>query len=219
MDLNKCQSKIPEDLKKTLGREYFSEFIEALENIPFVVNLLSSDRSFAKDQPKDDWGKIIVDIKNPHLLEDMDYFRQAAITFEALGQYTSILPNAHIGSEYVKFWKEEARRCRDGYIRESDGEWVTGLNYFYWNYSPILKVGDDETGLGVRIEGFPNPYDGDYLYYHYIENCRRAGKHGNVLKARGKGYSYKGGSGLAKYFKLGDRQTPKLPSGNSQFLL
>jgi len=212
---NRCQSRVPDDLKKTLGKEFYSEFLEVLGAIPFISDMINSGRPRVKDTAKDAAGRVIVDLESPHILEDMDYFREAAITFDATGKYTNILPNGHPGSEYVKFWTEEARRCRIGMMRK-DGEWVTGLNYFYWNYSPILLVGDEEddtvekgTELAVRIEGFPKPWDGDYLYFHYIEKCRRAGKHGNVLKARGRGYSFKGGSGLAKYFKLGDRHSPK----------
>jgi hypothetical protein len=33
-------------------------------------------------------GKVRVDFANPHILEDMDYFRQAAIHFEEHGQFT-----------------------------------------------------------------------------------------------------------------------------------
>jgi len=208
MKFNKTQSEVPKDLKDILGREFFGEFMEVLEDIPYISNLISSDRRRVIDMPKDDYGKIIVDVENPHILENMDYFREAAITFKETGKYTNLVPNSHPNSEYYRFWQEEARRCREGMIRE-DGEWITGLNYFYWNYSPILKVGEDDTELAVKVRGFPNPWDGDYAYYHYIEKCRRSGKHGNVLKARGRGYSYKGGSGLAKYFKLGDRHTPR----------
>ena len=208
MELNKVQSKIPENLQKELGREFFTEFMDYIDSIPFIYNLIKKDRRYIKDMPKDDKGRVIVSLENPHILENMDYFREAATTFESIGKYTQLLPNSYPNSEYVKFWKEEGRRCREGLIRD-DGEWISGLNYFYWNYSPILLVGDDSEGMGVRVEGFPNPWDGDYLYFHYLEKCRREGKHAFFLKARGRGHSYKAGSILAKIFKLGDRQTPE----------
>jgi hypothetical protein len=34
----------------------------------------------------------------------------------------------------MKWLQEEVRRCWYGYVRESDGEWVTGNMYFYLNY-------------------------------------------------------------------------------------
>lgn len=162
----------------------------------------------AKDLPRDSRGRIKVDIVNPHILEDMDYFRQAAIHFEKFKKYTNLYPNSHPTSSYYKFWKEEARRCRDGYIRESDGEWVPGAYYFYLNYSPIRK---SVTSVGSRkadrIKGFPDVYDGDYLFFHYVEQAKEAGQHAGMLKKRGAGFSYKAGSGLARIFEVGDTST------------
>jgi hypothetical protein len=162
--------------------------------------------------PKDDKGKAIVDIINPHLLEDTDYFRSAALHFEQHGCYTLLPVNSHPLSEYRKFWAEEARRCREGYVRE-DGEWITGYHYFYLNYSPILLVSQSASGHNVRVDGFPRFWDGDYLYFHYIEQARGKGRHTNCLKTRGRGYSFKGRSQLAKVFILGDRE--KSPEDNN----
>lgn len=208
MDLNYTQTLINDELKKHLDKDVYSNLIDALENIEFARRIISPTRGFAKDRPKDIFGKIIVDIVNPHILEDMDYFRPAMLTYEKNESYTNLTPNAHPMSEYSKFWMEEAKRCREGLVRESDGEWITGLNYFYWNYSPILKSVTREDGRTVRISKFPDIWDGDYLYFHYIEQARTAQKHGNVLKSRGKGFSYKGAGILGKFFILGDRQDP-----------
>jgi hypothetical protein len=92
-------------------------------------------------------------------------------------------------------------------IRESDGEWISGYYYFYLNYSPILKV--QTTGnskMAARIKGFPNVYDGDYLFFHYLEQARNQGKHTATLKKRGSGFSFKGGSKLARNFILGETE-------------
>ena len=52
--------------------------------------------------------------------------------------YTFLKPNSNPNSEYRKFWDEERRRCWEGYVRESDGEWVTGMLYWFLNYCPML---------------------------------------------------------------------------------
>jgi len=47
-------------------------------------------RGYAKDRERDDDGKIIVDVTKPHILEDMDFFRERALYFEKHGKYTKI---------------------------------------------------------------------------------------------------------------------------------
>lgn len=112
--------------------------------------------------------------------------------------------------EYIEFWDREAERCLNGY--EIDGVRITGYHYFYLNYCPIpsLDVSSigDNTNLynnensAVKVEGFPRFWDGDYYYYHAVEIARRLGKHLIVIKARGKGYSHKNSSMLARNFHL-----------------
>jgi len=208
-NFNKYQTQIDENLLKSLSKEEKTLLFEYVDNIKLIENLISVDRLYAKDLPKDNLGRVKVDITNPHILEDIDYFRQPAIAHEKTGKYTDLHPNSHPQSEYAKFWEEEARRCREGYVRESDGEWITGLNYFYWNYSPILlSEKHPTTGKEIKVRKFPKPWDGDYLFFHYVEQAGVAGKHCNILKTRGRGFSYKGGAIDAKVFILGDRHEP-----------
>ena len=128
------------------------EIIDLVESIEMLHWMIQPNevRGYAKDKPKDKDGKIIVDITKPHVLEDMDYFRQPAIHFQKYGKYTNLYPNPHPKSEYRKFWDEEIRRCKEGYVRESDGEWIPGYYYFYLNYFPIMRT--KETGEGKRAE-------------------------------------------------------------------
>lgn len=202
---NKYQTKLTRELLEELPKEVKADLIEAIEHIPFILNMSSKDRRYASDCEKDEEGKIIVDITNPHILEDMDYFRPAALHYQKYGNYTNIYPSRAPNGAYKKFWKEEARRCREGYIRESDGEWISGYYYFYLNYSRIQKVEVKEgSKRGDRISEFPNVYDGDYLFFHYLERARNEGKHTATLKKRGSGFSFKGGSKLARNFVLGE---------------
>jgi hypothetical protein len=98
------------------------------------------------------------------------------------------------------FWKEELRRWKYGLVRPSDGEWVPGQLYFYWNYSPIWLVEIVKTEnkgkkqKGERVRKFPKPWLGDYLFYHYMQQARDGGMHGKLLKTRGVGFSFKMGA-------------------------
>ncbi len=203
MELNKYQSKITDELRESLPKEVYENLIEYMSTIKFIKNLTAPEhiRGFAKDRPKSETyndGRIEVDITNPHILEDMDFFRERAIFFDKNGRYTNISPNSNPKSEYAEFWKEELRRWKYGLVRESDGEWIPGELYFYWNYSPIWIVKtvarSDDGAQGERIRKFPKPWLGDYLYFHYTSKAKRIGKHGKVLKTRGIGFSFKNAS-------------------------
>lgn len=204
---NKVQSPhslIEEIDDKAVGKEIRAEVIEALNSIQFLKNLVSPTRRYVKDMEKDENGKIIVDITNPHILENMDYFRGPAKFYEDHRTYTRLVRNGHPLSAYAQYWKEERRKCLEGVVRE-DGEWIPGDYYWYLNYSPIMVTRvNEKTKKASRVEAFPDIYDGDYLYYHYKDKARARGKHGSVLKKRGAGFSFKGGSKLARAFILGD---------------
>lgn len=205
MELNKYQSPITDELKESLPKEVYENLIEYISTVKFIKNLIAPEhiRGFAKDRPISqlyDDNRIEVDITNPHILEDMDYFRERAIFFERNGKYTNLSPNSNPKSEYAEFWKEELRRWKYGLVRESDGEWIPGELYFYWNYSPIWLVetvatsGKGERSQGERKRKFPKPWLGDYLYFHYTCRAKRLGKHGKILKTRGIGFSFKNAS-------------------------
>lgn len=196
---NKYQTQLTEELLDSLPREVKTELLEIINDIPFVANLIAPEeaRGFAKDRPHDENGKVIVDLTNPHILEDMNYFRQAAIHHEKYGCYTLLHTNSNPKSDFHLFWKEEARRWREGLIRPSDGEWIPGYYYFYLNYSPIWineEAGKDKGKKkikGTRKRKFPRIWLGDYLFFHYLSQARENGQHGKNLKARGVGASFK----------------------------
>lgn len=222
LDFNSCQTSISEQEWKDLDREVRIELTEALDSIEFIKLLTNKNRKYVVDRPKDSKGRVVVDIAEPHILEDVDFFRQAGIQFKKTGNYTDHYPNSHPRSQFYLFWQEEAKRCREGYVREYDGEWIPGDYYYYLNYSPIylteLDMDDPDSLMVDRVFELPRFYDGDYFYYHYIEDARRKGKHGSVLKSRGKGFSFKGGSGLSKQFVLGNG-TGRKGRGNKAFAI
>lgn len=142
--VNSYQTEITEELLSHYPKEVQKDFWEIVMSVPFVKNLISPNRERAKDRPRDDKGRIIVDLANPHILEDMDYFRPAALKFMKDGRYTDLRPNKNKNSAYGRWIREEIRRCWEGYVRPSDGEWITGYMYFYLNYVPMMITDADE---------------------------------------------------------------------------
>ena len=139
IEVNKYQTPLTDELLDTLPDEVRDQLFDIINNVEFVKRLISPSRGYAKDRPRDESGKIIVDLANPHILQDTDYFRPSAIAFKKNGgAYTLLKPNGNPNSEYGKWIREEVRRCWEGYVRPIDGEWVPGPLYFYLNYCPII---------------------------------------------------------------------------------
>lgn len=139
-------------------------------------------------------------------IKNSDKFRESAIFFQQYGCYT-LAPRGT--TDYIQFWDRETDRCLHGYVAP-DGDAITGYHYFYLNYSPIMKLDEvkykdkygNERTRRERILGFPRFYDYDYYYFNAIEDAEDAGKHMAVLKARQRGYSFKGASMLVRNYEL-----------------
>lgn len=204
---NEFQTEITKEFMESMPDEVQQWFLEFIENVEFIKRLISPDRKRAKDCPKDDEGKIIVDITNPHILEDMDYFRPMALYYKEHNCYTYLRPNPNPNSEYRKLFDEEKRRCREGYIRESDGEWVTGYLYWYLNYCPIMLTRIEKgTNRASRVEDFPDMWEGIYWRFHYLDQARNEGKHAIELARRGCSKSFSLASIMAKNLILGENE-------------
>ena len=184
--VNKYQTPLTQELMDSLPSEIQEQLLDAVTNIEFIRNLISPDRKYAKDLPRDDKGRIIVDVTNPHIIEDADYFRQPALHFLKHGCYTFLKPNSNPNSAYRKYWDEEIRRCLEGYVRESDGEWVTGMCYWFLNYCPMM-VNKIEEGRkkAIRTESMPFFFEGIYWRFHYLYQARELGNHAIELAKRG----------------------------------
>lgn len=208
--MNEYQTPLTDELLGSLPEEVKEELLETINSVPLIKRLISPAREYAKDRPRDEQGKIIVDLANPHILENMDYFRQPALHFMKHGCYTFLKPNSNPNSEYRKHWDEEVRRCREGYIRESDGEWVTGFLYWFLNYCPMMvnKV-IPGTRKAVRVESFPFFFEGIYWRFHYLHQAREAGKHAIELAKRGCAKSYSLASIMSHNLILGESSEVK----------
>lgn len=192
IELNEFQTPLSQLNLDKQPDEVKEQFLDFFYNVPFIQNLTSKDRKRAKDLPRDDKGRIIIDITHPHILEDMDYFRPAAIYYQQHGCYTKLRPNDNPNSEFGKWITEEVRRCREGYVRESDGEWITGDYYYFLNYAPmqLVKKEDKNSKKGRRVFDFPNVWEGHYLKSHALNQAREQGHHYAELSSRGRGKAH-----------------------------
>lgn len=222
--MNEYQTELTEELVNSLPQEVQDQLFDIINNVEFVKRLISPTREHAKDRPRDNRGRIIVDLTNPHILEDMDYFRPSAIHYEKYGTFTNLRPNANPNSEYGKWVREERRRIWDGYVRESDGEWVTGYMYWFLNYSPMMlsKIREykDKNGKkrkskrADRVEALPECWEGIYWRFHCLDQASNGGLYNNFeggqhmaeLASRGKGKSYSLASILNHIFVVGENE-------------
>ena len=215
IEVNKYQTPLTDELLYTLPDEVRDQLFDIINNVEFVKRLISPSRGYAKDRPRDESGKIIVDLANPHILENMDYFRPTALHYEKYGTLTNLRPNANPNSAYGKWVREEKRRCWEGYVRESDGEWVTGYMYWFLNYSPIMlsKIRKGSKRAD-RIEALPECWEGIYWRFHCMDQASNGGIYNNFqggqhmaeLASRGKGKSYSLASILNHIFVLGENE-------------
>lgn len=213
---NEFQTPITEELRDSLPTEVWDDFMDIITNIDFVKELISPERKRAKDLPRDSYSRIIVDVCHPHILENMDYFRAAAIHFQKYGCYTKLLPNPNPKSEFGMWLTREVTRCLEGMVRPEDGEWIPGDMYFYLNYFPIIQTKLRKgSKIGDRIVDFPEVWEGVYLRFHYLDQARNGGiydnfngaKHAVEIASRGRSKSYSIAAIMCKMFLLGESLT------------
>lgn len=207
IQMNKYQTPLTEELLSSLPDEIVEQLYDCINNIPFIRNLVSPDRKYARDLPRDNKGRIVVDLTSPHIIEDADYFRPAALHYLKHGCYTFLKPNSNPNSEFRKFWDEELRRCWEGYVRPSDGEWITGFCYWFLNYCPMM-VNEVVAGSkkAIRKESFPFFFEGIYWRFHYLYQAREAGQHAIELAKRGCAKSYSLASIMSHNLILGESE-------------
>lgn len=211
---NKCQTPMEElsvmvDGKKVMFQdtpaEVQEQFWDFLNNVPFIRWLVSPDRPMISELPRDEYGKTIIDITRPPILEGSDYFRQAALTWQNnKHRYTNLKPNANPNSEFGKYIREERRRGWEGLANPDTGMWVTGDHYWLMNYCPIHMVVKREDGLEMRSTRHSKFWDGQFLMSHYVLSARAHKHHAAYLASRGKGKTSFGAATLAKRFIIGE---------------
>lgn len=210
IETNIYQTPVTQPLLDELPEVVAEQLLECLTSIEFIKRLISPNRPYYKDLPRDERGAAIVDITNPPIMTDADYFRPAAIHFQKHGCYTFLRPNSNPNSEFRKFWDEEIRRCYEGYIRPEDGAWITGYNYWFLNYHPMMinKI-IEGTRRAVRVEDFPFFFEGNVWRYYYLHEARANGQHAIELAKRGCGKSHSLASIMSHNLILGESEESK----------
>ena len=215
-EYNKYQTQLTDELLNSLPKEVQEQLIEFINTVPYIRSCISKNKPRAKDLQRDEKGRIIVDIAKPHILENMDYFRETALFFKKHGVYSELKPNPNPNSEYGQWIRRERDRCWNGMVRESDGEWITGYMYFYLNYGVIIqsKIREGNSKIADRVTDFPEMWEGVYYAFHYIDQMRNGGiynnfeggQHGAELARRGASKSYILGSMAAHNFIFGENK-------------
>ena len=202
---NEYQTPITKELLSKYPDEVVEQFMDFVSTVPFIQNLISPSRPKIEELPRDKYNRAIIDITNPPIYKDADYFRQSALYFLKEGVYTKLIPNPNPNSEYRRFWDREIDRCYNGLLRESDGMWIPGYLYWFLNYCPMI-INEYQKGKkkAIRKEGFGLFFEGIWLRYLYLNDAREEGHHAAELAKRGCSKSYSLASIMSKNLIIGE---------------
>jgi hypothetical protein len=156
--------------------------------------------------------KLIEHYCNNKLLTGMENFTVARDTFTARGRYCEDKSTRM----QDKFWEEETYKSING--TTINGTYVSGYNYFYWNYCPIDKVEAIDEFTARRVYSFCDLWDIDYYLFLYIEEAIKMGLHALVPKARRKGLSFKAAGMLNRNYHCIERSKGYAIADLSDFL-
>ena len=209
IEFNKCQTPMEDLHLESYPKEVQEQWWDFLNNVPFIKWMVSKDRPLVSELPRDDEGKVKIDVTKPPILEHTEYFRKTARIWEETGMYNSLRPNRNPNSDYGKWIREERRRGWEGLIDPSTGMWVTGDYYWMLNYCPMHLVERKPNGMSIRVVKHPKFWDGQFLVSHYFNQARVEGHHAIELASRGKGKTSLGAAMLAKRFILGESNDNK----------
>jgi len=206
---NKCQTPLEDLHLEDCPQEVVEQFWDYINNVPFIRYMVSPDRPLISELPRDKDGKAIIDVTKPPILEDTDFFRQTALTWQESNKkgraaYTHLKPNKNPNSEFGKWLREERVRGWEGYLNPKNGMWITGDYYWVLNYCPMHLIVKRDDGMEMRTVQHPRFWDGQFLISHYVLQARQKKHHSSFLASRGKGKTTFGGGRLAKRFIIGE---------------
>lgn len=111
-------------------------------------------------------------------------FIEVGQVYQRTGRYTA---HKKRGKPYVDFWREQIRRCVEGY---TVGKYrVTGDHYFFLNFYRMGIINDKKKAGTGSEESFPFFTSKQYEFFHYVELCEYLKKDVVALKARAVGFS------------------------------
>ena len=201
---NKCQTPLKDLHLEQYPQEVVEQFWDFLNNVPFIKWMVSPARPYISELSRDEYGRAIIDVTKPPILEGTDYFRQAALTWQETGRYTNLKPNRNPNSEFGRYIREERKRGWEGFLNPDTGMWVTGDYYWMLNYCPMHLVVKRDDGLEMRTTRHPRFWDGQFLTSHYVLQARQKKHHAAYLASRGKGKTSFGAGMLSRRFIIGE---------------
>ena len=201
---NRCQTPLEDLHLDKEPQEIQEQFWDFLNNVPFIRWMVSPNRPLISELPRDEYGRAIIDVTKPPILEGSDYFRQTALVWQETGKYTHLKPNQNPNSEFGRWIREERERGWEGYVNPDTGMWVTGDHYWLLNYCPMHLVVKRADGLEMRATRPPKFWDGQFLVNHYVRQSRMHSHHSAYLASRGKGKTGDGASKLSRRFIIGE---------------
>ena len=98
---------------------------------------------------------------------DTGAFKETSNHWMKTGKYCNELWGT---PDWKDFWITEKKRIMFGHT--ISGVTLTGEHYNYLNYCPIQKSEDLGGGIGRKVKGFPDFWDGDYNYFWIREIAR-----------------------------------------------
>ena len=116
---NKCQTPLEELELGKYPAEVQEQFWDFINNVPFIKWMVSPDRPLVSELPRDEYGRAIIDVSKPPILEDSSFFRQTALMWQENGKYTNLRPNSNPNSEFGRWLREERRWIGNAYYKTS----------------------------------------------------------------------------------------------------
>ena len=195
--VQETQQKVQEEQHKTIE--------ETLQEVSSVVEKKSSEwdvplgqeiKFFDKELSYELTGyKPINETKG--LDFDPSWFTETRDTFIRTGRYCQY----HLGSKaFHDFWREQYKRCKYGYT--VNGYTVTGDHYYFLNFYQLKDLYNVEEAGSGRNEIFPNFFEGQYEWFHYLALAKKLKMNACMMKAREAGYSEIEASIIAKSYTV-----------------
>ena len=200
----KKMPKFTENYEEELIKQLFEEKKKKLESIDTSVLEEQQDQIWVHHRRKNAEWDVPIDEEIKYFDPELSYeitgyrpitmeqgldfeiapFRERAVKYETSGKYTEFPQGT---KPYLEFWKEEYRRCQDGF---TVGKYrITGDHYFFLNYYRMQTVLEGNVAGAGRRESFPGFLSKQYEFFHYLEMAEKLHKDVCILKARGVGFS------------------------------
>ncbi len=144
---------------------------------------------------------------------DPSWFTHTREEFKRTGHYCPYLQGS---KRYNEFWKEEYKRCRDGYT--VNGYTITGDNYFFLNFYQLPTIDINKASGGGTNNDFPIFFASHYQFFHYLQLARVLHKHAALMKARSIGFSEINASIAARLYSVVRNSRVMITCFNDTFL-